>query len=174
MRILWQMKGPFSNARRAVFLAIGCVVCLLASPTAIMTPAVAGEVRPPELGDWLLTGNDGQDWQATLVFVKRQALDYQGYMNWRSLNGEQGSGVESFQGQFDPRNGKLLLHGKEISHAQGNIATGATFEARVADGGQSLVEGIWYGPDIEPGTWSAIWLYSHSSEANTNHNSAGP
>lgn len=111
----------------------------------------------PRLGTWELIGKDKRDWKAVLVINKRAQTTFEGYVKWQALSGEPSSGHEPFQGIFNPTTGVITWKGLDMRDKQGSIAIGSIYEATVSDGGYSLRDGRWFGPNVAPGTWSAVW-----------------
>jgi hypothetical protein len=117
----------------------------------------AARAQGPRLGTWELTGRDKIDWKATLVFTQLEKTICHGYFKWQSSNSDQASGLETFEGIFNPADSVITLKGLDMKDRKGQIATGSIYEATVTENGYALVDGRWFGANVASGTWSAIW-----------------
>jgi len=135
--------------------ALGSLVVLLA--VGFLGLARAETTVGPQLGTWELVGKDKREWKATLVFTKRIGTKYEGYFKWLALSGEPSSGHEPFEGIFNPTTRLITLKGLDMQDKTGNIATGSIYEATVSEDGYHLRDGKWFGQNVLPGTWTAIW-----------------
>jgi hypothetical protein len=126
---------------------------------AAITPCIskAAQAHGPRLGTWELTGRDKIDWKATLVFSRLDRTICHGYIRWQSNSSDPASGLESFEGIFNPADSVITLKGLDMKDKKGQIATGSVYEATVTENGYSLINGRWFGANVASGTWSAIW-----------------
>jgi hypothetical protein len=119
--------------------------------------SIAAQAQGPRLGTWELTGRDKIDWKATLVFTLLDRTICHGYFKWQSNSSDQASGLETFEGIFNPADSMITLKGLDMKDKKGQIATGSIYEATVTENGYALINGRWFGTNVAPGTWSAIW-----------------
>lgn len=143
--------APILPLLRAILTA-AAALCLLGGCANERGSRMAG----PRTGTWELTGRDRDAWKAEMVFTKREGTQLEGYLNWRRVGGV-ASGHELFRGNVDHATGRVTLKGGELRLRRGDIASGATYEATVAGSGTELLNGRWFGKNVEPGTWSAVW-----------------
>ena len=130
----------------------GCLWPLLALAGEAAQPVEAG----PKPGIWVLRGVDSRPWQARMLLQASGQRVY-GSLRWQSEAGVESGGEEAFEGQHDPATGWVTLRGQTLKEARGDIASGTTYEATLSADGSRLESGRWFGPDTQPGTWSAVW-----------------
>ena len=122
---------------------------------ALMAPMRSLETRDgPVPGNWTVSGRDAHEWSATLVFTRAEGPHLEGFFLWRGLDID-ASGFEPFIGTYDSKSRWISLTGRGIYDPRGPIAT-ARYTARLSSDLTHLVEGRWYGPEVEVGTWTAV------------------
>ena len=115
-------------------------------------PAPGHVPAPPaalSAGTWQVEGADTIPWTAELTLLEEANG---GWFDWRSARGDQGR--ELLTWNYDPATGTLLLTGRQVLGARGNITYG-NYQARVIEGGRRLVDGTWWGPPCMEGEWEA-------------------
>jgi len=145
------MAGPLACLAR-IFATLALFGVLFTA-----APAAAQD-DGPRLGTWYLVGWDTSHWRAELVIDKREGQGYTGRMIWRAVTGAPAGGTEPFHAEYDATTGTFRMQGEPVQGASGDIASGATYEARVVCDGRYLAYGRWSGDDVEDGTWVARHL----------------